>query len=81
VRTKIYAKNSKNTGESHTGLRILMILTVKATNGVDWVLKKMLAPKDRRVIQKLNVGKEQNVMNNIFVGYSKMLAPNNEQRQ
>ena len=65
---------------SRASLQILRILAVKATGGGDWVLKKMdVAPNDGRVIQKLNVGKEQNIMNIIFVGYSKkMLAPNDE---
>ena len=39
----------------------------------------MLAPNNGRVIWKLNVGKEQNIMNIIFAGYTKkMLAPNGE---
>ena len=35
------AKISKNARESRTGLQILTISAVKATDGGDWVLKKM----------------------------------------
>jgi hypothetical protein len=52
---------------------------VKATGSGDWVLKMMLAPNDGCVILKLNVGKEQNIMNIIFAVHSKkILAPNGE---
>jgi hypothetical protein len=37
-------------------MQILTISTVKATGIGDWVLKKMLAPNDGRVIWKVKVG-------------------------
>ena len=41
VGTDNSAKISKNAWESHAGLQILTISAVKATDGGDWVLKKM----------------------------------------
>ena len=77
--TEISAKISKNTWESRAGFKILTISAVKATGCGDRVLKKMLAPNDGCFILKLNVGKEQNIMNIIFAGHSKkMLASNGE---
>jgi hypothetical protein len=49
-----------------------MISAVKATSDGDWVVRRWYAtPNDERVIRKLNIGKEHNIINIIFVGYNK----------